>query len=237
MVEQTRRHAAVAALLGVPHLLLAVNKIDLVDYSEQVFAAIADRVLRYARRLGVHEITASRSPRRRRQRGGPVDADRLVRRAERARATWRPSDSHAADGFAELRFPVQYVIRPQTAELAPWASRTPDLTADYRGYAGQIAAGRVRVGDEVVVLPRGSHTTVIGIDTPDGALDLAVAGQSVILRLAGDIDVSRGDLIASTDAPPAPVREVAATVSWLADRELTVGARVLVQHGTSLTKG
>jgi sulfate adenylyltransferase subunit 1 len=139
--------------------------------------------------------------------------------------------------FAELRFPVQQVVRPQTAELAPWASRTPDLTADYRGYAGQIASGRVRVGDEVVVLPRGSHTTVVGIDTPDGALDLAVAGQSVILRLAADIDVSRGDLIASTDAPPAPVREVAATVSWLADRELEVGARVLVQHGTSLTKG
>jgi sulfate adenylyltransferase subunit 1 len=78
---------------------------------------------------------------------------------------------------------------------------------------------------------------VVGIDTPDGPLDLAVAGQSVILRLAEDIDVSRGDLIASVEAPPAPVREIAATVSWLADRELEAGARVLVQHGTSLTKG
>jgi sulfate adenylyltransferase subunit 1 len=110
------------------------------------------------------------------------------------------------------------------------------VDGDYRGYAGKIESGRVRPGDEVVVLPRGSHAVIEAIDTPDGPLDLAVAGQSVVMRLNTDIDVSRGDILAATDAPPAPTRDLPATVCWLAERELTVGARVLVQHGTSLTK-
>jgi sulfate adenylyltransferase subunit 1 len=88
----------------------------------------------------------------------------------------------------------------------------------------------------VVVVPRGSHALVEAIDTPDGPLDLAVAGQSVVIRLDGEIDVSRGDIIAATDAPPAPIRDLTATVCWLAERELSAGARVLLQHGTSLTK-
>ena len=88
----------------------------------------------------------------------------------------------------------------------------------------------------MVVLPRGSHAIVEAIDTPDGPLDLAVAGQSVVIRLNTDIDVSRGDILAATDAPPAPIRDLTATVCWLAERELTSGARVLVQHGTSITK-
>jgi sulfate adenylyltransferase subunit 1 len=237
VIEQTRRHLAVASLLRVPHVVLAVNKIDLVDYSEARFTEIATEFAQLARSLNVpdtHCIPVS-----------ATEGDNVAVRSTRMPWYDGPTvlgyletvDATPLTTFAELRFPVQQVVRPQTAELAPWASRTPGLTADYRGYAGQIASGRVRVGDEVVVLPRGSHTTVTGIDTPDGPLDLAVAGQSVILRLADDIDVSRGDLIASTDVPPVPVREVAATVSWLADRELTVGARVLVQHGTSLTKG
>lgn len=95
----------------------------------------------------------------------------------------------------------------------------------------------MRVGDEVVVLPRGSHAKVVAIDTADGPLEIAVAGQSVTLRLDTDIDISRGDILAATDAPPAPVRELSGTVCWLAEREVTVGARVLVQHGTALTKG
>ena len=110
------------------------------------------------------------------------------------------------------------------------------MNGDYRGYAGKIESGRVRPGDEVVVLPRGSHAVVEAIDTPDGPLDLAVAGQSVVIRLGTDVDISRGDIIAATDAPPAPIRDLSATVCWLAERELTVGARVLIQHGTSITK-
>ena len=119
---------------------------------------------------------------------------------------------------------------------APWAARAPQIIGDYRGYAGKIESGRVRPGDEVVVLPRGSHAIVEAIDTPDGPLDLAVAGQSVVIRLNTDIDVSRGDILAATDAPPALIRDLTETVCWLAERELTVGARVLLQHGTSITK-
>jgi sulfate adenylyltransferase subunit 1 len=137
---------------------------------------------------------------------------------------------------SEFRFPVQHVVRPQSAAPAPWAARAPKVDGDYRGYAGKIESGRIRVGEEVVVLPRGSHAVVEAIDTPDGPLEVAGAGQSVVLRLAQDVDVSRGDILAATDAPPAPVRDITATVCWLAERELNTGARVLVQHGTSVTK-
>ena len=144
-------------------------------------------------------------------------------------------DTRLAVG-SELRFPVQSVVRPQSAAPAPWASRAPSIDGDYRGYAGKVESGRVSVGEEIVILPRTAHATVEAIDTPDGPLETAVAGQSVVIRLNSDIDVSRGDILAATDAPPAPVREVTATVCWLAERELSVGARVLVQHGTALTK-
>lgn len=236
VVEQTRRHLAVASLLRVPHVVLVVNKIDLVDYSEEVFTKIATDFALLSRRLGVRDTHCI-----------PVSAtegDNVVTRSHRT--PWydgptvlgyleRVDDTPTAVG-ADFRFPVQYVIRPQSARPAPWADRVPGVDRDYRGYAGKIESGRVRVGDEVVVLPRGSHTTVEAIDTADGPLELAVAGQSVVIRLAADVDVSRGDILAGTDAPPAPQREVTATVCWLAERELTAGARVLVQHGTALTK-
>jgi sulfate adenylyltransferase subunit 1 len=110
------------------------------------------------------------------------------------------------------------------------------VDGDYRGYAGKVESGRIQVGDEIVVLPRSSHAVVEAIDTPDGPLQVAVAGQSVVLRLRSDLDVSRGDIFAAADAPPAPLRDLTATVCWLAERPLTVGARVLVQHGTAVTK-
>jgi sulfate adenylyltransferase subunit 1 len=236
VVEQTRRHLAVASLLRVPHVVLVVNKIDLVNYSEDAFTAIATDFALLARSLGVLETHCI-----------PVSAtegDNVVTRSHRTPWYDGPTllghlenidDTRLAVG-ADLRFPVQYVIRPQSAAHAPWAARAPEVDGDYRGYAGKIESGRVRPGDEVVVLPRGSHAVIEAIDTPDGPLDLAVAGQSVVMRLNTDIDVSRGDILAATDAPPAPTRDLPATVCWLAERELTVGARVLVQHGTSLTK-
>jgi sulfate adenylyltransferase subunit 1 len=236
VVEQTRRHLAVASLLRVPHVILVVNKIDLVDYSEAVFTAIATDFAILARSLGVadtHCIPVS-----------ATEGDNVVTRSTRTPWYDGPTvlgyletvdDTPLAVG-AEFRFPVQLVVRPQNAPLAPWAARTPTVDGDYRGYAGKIESGRVRVGEEIVVLPRGSHATIEAIDTPDGPLQIAVAGQSVVLRLTSDVDVSRGDILAATDAPPAPLREVTATVCWLAERELTVGARVLVQHGTAITK-
>jgi sulfate adenylyltransferase subunit 1 len=236
VVEQTRRHLAVASLLRVPHVVLVVNKIDLVDYAEDVFTAIATDFALLARSLGVLETHCI-----------PVSAtegDNVVTRSPRTPWYDGPTvlgylenidDTRLAVG-ADFRFPVQHVVRPQSASRAPWAARAPKVNGDYRGYAGKIESGRVRPGDEVVVLPRGSHAVVEAVDTPDGPLDLAVAGQSVVIRLGTDVDISRGDIIAATDAPPAPIRDLSATVSWLAERELTVGARVLVQHGTSITK-
>jgi sulfate adenylyltransferase subunit 1 len=236
VVEQTRRHLAVASLLRVPHVVLVVNKIDLVDFAEDAFVQVATEFAVLARSLGLpdtHCIPVS-----------ATEGDNVVSRSHRTPWYDGPTvlgylesvdDTYLA-ASSEFRFPVQHVVRPQSAAQPPWAASAPAVDGDYRGYAGKIESGRIRVGDEVVVLPRGSHTSVAGIDTPDGPLELAVAGQSVVLRLASDLDVSRGDLLASTDSPPAPRRDLAATVCWLAERELTVGARVLVQHGTAVTK-
>src|SRR4249919_970 len=236
VIEQTRRHLAVASLLRVPHVVLVVNKIDLVDYSEDVFTAIATDFALLARSLGALETYCI-----------PVSAtegDNVVARSHRTPWYDGPTvlsylenidDTWLAVG-QEFRFPVQHVVRPQSAAPAPWAARAPQVNGDYRGYAGKIESGRVRPGDELAVLPRGTHAVVEAIDTPDGPLDLAVAGQSVVIRLNAEVDVSRGDILAATDAPPAAIRELTATVCWLAERELTAGARVLVQHGTSITK-
>jgi sulfate adenylyltransferase subunit 1 len=123
-----------------------------------------------------------------------------------------------------LRFPVQYVIRPRTAGYS-----------DYRGYAGQVAAGVVSPGDAVVVLPGGHRSRVLRIDTADGPLDQAGTGRSVTLLLADDLDVSRGDLIAAAATPPRLTAELDATLCWLAERSLRAGARILVKHGTRTT--
>ncbi|ONI80060.1 sulfate adenylyltransferase [Saccharothrix sp. ALI-22-I] len=223
VIEQTRRHAAVLALLGVPRLVLAVNKIDLVDYDEVTFARIAKEFTAHATALGYAEHAVVEIP------VSALAGDNVVDRS--ANTPWYdgptllehletvPVDADPHD--APFRFPVQYVIRP----------RTPDHP-DYRGYAGQVAAGTVRVGDDVIVMPSGLRTTVTGIDTADGPLREAAAGQSVTLMLAHDVDISRGDLISTTAAPPRVTGEFEATVCWLSDKALTPGMRVLVKHGT-----
>jgi sulfate adenylyltransferase subunit 1 len=228
VVAQTRRHATVAALVGVRHLLLAVNKIDLVDYDEQVFRRIADEFASYATGLGISEVTAI-----------PISAlhgDNVVGRSERIGWYTGPSvlehlerldlsDAGAADGATGLRFPVQFVIRPRTAEHP-----------DYRGYAGRVAAGTVRPGDEIVVLPSGRRSTVVAVDTADGERPFARTGDSVTLLLADDLDISRGELITSAADAPEPVATFPATVTVLADRPLRAGARLLVRYGTTATR-
>ncbi|MGH3954723.1 MAG: sulfate adenylyltransferase subunit 1 [Mycobacterium sp.] len=222
VIEQTRRHAAVLALLGVPRLVLAVNKIDLVADSARIFEAISAEFNELTSSLGwkpesVVEIPVS-----------ALHGDNIATRSERTGFYSGPTlidhlesiPAHEESSNVGLRFPVQYVIRPRTAEYP-----------DYRGYAGQVAAGVVRVGDEVVISPAGQRTTVAGIDTADGPLEVAEAGRSVTLILADDVDASRGDLIASTDVPD-PVSEIEGTVCWLADKPLTAGARLLLKHGT-----
>ncbi|MGW0608283.1 sulfate adenylyltransferase subunit 1 [Streptomyces sp. NPDC002640] len=225
VVEQTRRHAAVAALLRVPHVVLAVNKMDLVDYAEPVFAKIAEELTAYASELGVPEITAI-----------PISAlagDNVVEPS--AHMDWYSGPtvlehletvpvSHDLTA-CHARFPVQYVIRPQSA-----------AHPDYRGYAGQIAAGAFRVGEQVTVLPSGRTSTIESIDALGEAVDLARAPQSVTVRLRDDVDIARGDLIAPLGSAPALSQDVTALVCHVADQPLSVGQRVLLKHTTRTVK-
>jgi sulfate adenylyltransferase subunit 1 len=223
VIEQTRRHAAVLALLGVPQLVLAVNKIDLVDYDEATFTVIAEEFATHAESLGYERGSVLAIP------VSALEGDNVATRS--ARTPWYSGPSlleHLEDvpvapdpHDSAFRFPVQYVIRPRTAEYL-----------DYRGYAGQIAAGTVRPGDEIVVLPQGLRSRVERIDTADGPLAEAGAGTSVTLLLADDIDISRGDLIAAADRPPRVTDEITGTLCWLSSKPLKTGARVLVKHGT-----
>jgi sulfate adenylyltransferase large subunit len=226
VVEQTRRHASLSALLRVPHLVLAVNKMDLVGWDRAVFDGIVADFTAFAARLDLPDVTAV-----------PLSAlhgDNVVDRS--ASTPWYDGptllehleqvDVDRDEAHARgARFPVQYVIRPMSTERP-----------DYRGYAGTLAAGRLRRGDEVVVLPSGRRTTVAGIDTFDGELDEAVAGSAVTVRLADEVDVSRGDLLAAADDAPAPVSTLEATVCWMADAPLVPGRRLLVKHTTRTVK-
>uniref|UniRef100_UPI0037BF0AB7 sulfate adenylyltransferase subunit 1 n=1 Tax=Cellulomonas palmilytica TaxID=2608402 RepID=UPI0037BF0AB7 len=221
VLEQTRRHATVAALLGVPHVLLAVNKMDLVDFDEAVFRSIAEDFSAYAAGLGLPDVLAV-----------PVSAlagDNVVDRSTRTPwydgptllehlETVPVSDARADD---DLRLPVQVVIRPRTAEHP-----------DYRGYAGRIASGTVRVGDALTVLPSGKTSVVTGIDTFDGPLAEASAGHSVTVRLADELDISRGDVLVPTGASVTLGQDLVGTVCWLSERRSVLGARLLVRIGT-----
>jgi len=223
VIEQTRRHAAVLALLGVPRLVLAVNKIDLVGYDEAIFTVIAEEFAEHAESLGYERGSVLAIP------VSALQGDNVASKSERTPWYTGPSllehleevpvapDPHDS----AFRFPVQYVIRPRTPEYP-----------DYRGYAGQIAAGTVRPGDEIVVLPQGIRSRIERIDTADGPLEEAGAGTSVTLLLTDDIDISRGDLIAAADNPPEITDEITGTLCWLSSKPLKTGARVLVKHGT-----
>ncbi|OZM74280.1 sulfate adenylyltransferase [Amycolatopsis antarctica] len=222
VVEQTRRHAAVLALLGVPRLVLAVNKIDLLDYDEGAFSVIAKEFTAHAASLGYAAGSVLAVP------VSALHGDNVASRSDRT--PWysgptllehleRVPVAPDPDGDP-FRLPVQYVIRPRTAEHP-----------DYRGYAGQVAAGTIRPGDRVVVLPQGLPTTVRRVDTADGPLDEAGPGSSVTVLLDDDIDIARGDLIASADRPPVLTDELTAAVCWLSSTPLRAGAKVLVKHG------
>ncbi len=224
VVEQTRRHLNVAALLGVRHVILGVNKIDLVDYDEATFRAIEAEFNEVAARLGITDSVVI-----------PISAlkgDNVVERS--TNMDWYegptvldtletvPVATGRADDL-DLRFPIQYVIR--------------EHATDYRGYAGRVKAGHVAVGDEVT-LPGGRTSTVTAIDTTDGPLgsdEAARAGDSVVLRLADDIDLARGDLIAGSQRPE-EVREFGATAVVLTDKELRAGQMVKLRYGAALVK-
>ena len=227
VITQTRRHAAVLALLGVPRLVLAVNKIDLVEDPAGTYAEIVAELARMTRALGWADEAVQAIP------VSALHGDNVVTRSERTPYYHGPTllehleqvPTDAEPHRVGLRFPVQYVIRPRTAEHP-----------DYRGFAGQVAAGTVSPGDPVVVLPSGTRTTVLRVDTADGELASAETGRSVTLVLADEVDASRGDLLASPDDAPRAVTELDATVCWLAELPLRPGARLLLKHGTRTTQ-
>ncbi|MDQ1696171.1 MAG: bifunctional enzyme CysN/CysC, partial [Frankiaceae bacterium] len=224
IVEQSRRHAFIASLLRVPHLVLCVNKMDLVDYDEAVFERIRNEFRQFATKLDIGDLTFI-----------PVSAllgDNVVHRS--ANMPWYDGSSllhhleevHIASdrNLIDARFPVQYVIRPQ--------HQTNRDLHDYRGYAGQVAGGVFKPGDDVVVLPSGLATTIESIDTADGPVDEAFSPMSVTIRLSDDVDVSRGDMICRPHNQPRVTQDVSAMVCWLSDQPLSVRGMYAIKHTT-----
>ncbi len=221
MLEQSRRHAFIASLLRIPHMVVTVNKMDLVGWDEDVYRSIVQDFSDFASRLDIHDLAFV-----------PVSAlhgDNVVQPSDHMpwyRGT--PLLQHLEDVFIasdrnliDVRFPIQYVVRPMS-----------DAHHDYRGYAGQVAGGVVRPGDEVLVLPSGLTTTVSAIDTFDGPVEEAFAGMSVILRLADELDVSRGDMICRPGNHPTVGQEIEAMVCWLSERPLNPGGKYALKHTT-----
>jgi bifunctional enzyme CysN/CysC/sulfate adenylyltransferase subunit 1 len=214
VIEQTRRHSYITAILETPHVVYAVNKMDLVDFAEERFDEIARELAELTSQLGLHDETAI-----------PVSAlkgDNVVERTDAMPWYAGPTllehletvEIFGDRNTQDRRFPVQWVIRPMA-----------DDHHDYRGYAGRVASGIWRAGDEVVVLPSGLRSKVASVDAAGEVLEDALPGQSVTIRLEDDVDVSRGDLLADPDQPPVTAREVTARVSWMSERPLEERAR------------
>ncbi len=221
VIEQTRRHSYLAAILGIPHVVVAVNKMDLAGFSEQRFREIEQELRETSERLGLRDVHVI-----------PMSAlrgDNVVERGEGM--PWYDGatllehlETVEIAGDRDLdhrRFPVQWVIRPIS-----------DEHHDYRGYAGQVAGGVWSAGDEVVVLPSGRRTSVASVETADGPLEVAVPGMSVTIRLADDIDVSRGDMLADPEQAPTVARELEATVCWMAEKPLEPRTKLAIKHTT-----
>jgi bifunctional enzyme CysN/CysC len=226
LVEQSKRHAFIASLLHVPHLVACVNKMDLVEWDQETFDAIMADLAAYGRRLALPELH-----------GIPMSAlngDNVVERSDAAPwydgpplLEYLEAIDVAADRqvFDEARLPVQWVVRPHD-----------DAHHDYRGHAGQIVAGALRVGDEVVILPDGGRSRIAQLDTFDGPVDEAFAPMSVTALLEDDLDVARGDVLCAADAPAQVARDLQADVCWLAEQPARPSARYLVKHTTRTTR-
>ena len=221
LVEQSRRHAFLVSLLRVPHLVLAVNKMDLVDYDQGVYDAIHAEFTAFAAKLDIGDLTVI-----------PISAlrgDNIVTRS--AAMPWYDGPSllhhlenvHVASdrNLIDARFPVQYVIRPQSEQYP-----------DYRGYAGTVAGGVLKPGDEVVVLPSGLTSRIASIDTADGPVTEAFAPMAVTVRLEDNLDVSRGDMICRPHNAPAVVQDVDAMVCWMSETPLRLGQKLALKHTT-----
>jgi bifunctional enzyme CysN/CysC len=280
VLEQSKRHAFISALLGIPHLVVAVNKMDLVGYSQERFEELTRDFESFAEKLGArsegNRVADPADPAMAADTGsgrqtGPsltyipisaLEGDNVVDRS--SRMSWYEDPTllelleevevaydHPYD--TQARFPVQWVIRPSNGPLPTdprlsnsrlptdpiSANGIPVRTAaeelergDYRGYAGQLASGALRVGEEVVALPSGLRTRIAAIDSYEGELDEALAPMSVTLRLEDELDVSRGELICRSEEAPTVSRELRADVCWLNERPLRAGGRYVIKHTT-----
>ncbi|MEG9227725.1 sulfate adenylyltransferase subunit 1 [Aeromicrobium sp. Sec7.5] len=221
LTEQSRRHAVLLSLLRVPHLVLAINKMDLVDFSEDVFRNIHAEFTQFATKLNIPDLEVI-----------PISAlqgDNVVNRSEHTPWYAGPTLMHhlehvhvASDrDLVDVRFPVQYVVRPKS-----------DEHHDYRGYGGMVAGGVLKPGDEVIVLPSGMTSRIAGIDLFDREVDQAFPPMSVTIRLEDDVDVSRGDMIARVNNAPEPSQDIDAMVSWMTTKPLVNGQKLAIKHTT-----
>jgi bifunctional enzyme CysN/CysC len=219
VVAQSKRHAFISSLLAIPHVVVCVNKMDLVDFDEGVFDAIVEDFDRFAARLEMSDVTFI-----------PISAllgDNVVERSQAMPWYQGPpllyhlEHVHIASdrNLIDVRFPVQWVVRPQSKSVA-----------DYRAYAGQVAGGVIRPGDEVVVLPAGKRSTVAAIDTYDGPAQEAFPPMSVALRLSDDIDVSRGSMIVRTHNQPTVSKSFESLLCWMSEQPLDPRRRYVVKH-------
>jgi sulfate adenylyltransferase subunit 1 len=225
VIEQTRRHSIIASLLQIKHIIVCVNKMDLVNFSQESFESIKADYIKFAKDLKVPDIKFI-----------PISAllgDNVVDPSEnmlwykgdtllRTLETVNIDEDH---NFTDGRFPVQYVIRPHTTEFH-----------DYRGYGGRVEGGVLKPGDEVVALPSNIKTKIKSIDTLTGPLEEALPSMSVTLLLEDNIDISRGDMIVKADSMPKNSQEMELMVCWLAEKKLQPGGKYLVKHTTKETK-
>ncbi|MFI5160917.1 MAG: sulfate adenylyltransferase subunit 1 [Sphingobacteriales bacterium] len=225
VIEQTIRHSFLVSLLGLPQVVVAVNKMDMVDFSEEVFDNIVEDFKKLAGKVGLNNVTYI-----------PVSAlkgDNIVYPS--VRMPWFKGDSLLAhletveipvDTQSDhARFPVQWIIRPQTDELH-----------DYRGYAGRVASGSFRVNDKVTVLPSGFQSTVSQIELADQEPDVALAGMSVTIHLADEIDISRGDILVSSNNQPVTSQQIEADLCWMDTKALDTTHTYFIQHNSKLTR-
>ncbi|MDO8293004.1 MAG: sulfate adenylyltransferase subunit CysN [Gallionella sp.] len=225
VLVQTRRHTYLASLVGIPHIVLAVNKMDMVDYSEARFNEICTEYLAFAAQLGLHNITCL-----------PLSAlvgDMLVDRGDNLNWYQGATLMELLENVeidhdvntTDFRYPVQWVCRPQTDEYH-----------DFRGFMGRIEAGEVSVGDEITVLPSGRTSKVKEIVTYDGNLQTAYAPQSIAITLTDEIDISRGDMFVKADYLPTVAKEFEAMLCWLSETPLDKNRKYLVKHTTRTAK-
>ena len=221
VVEQTRRHSFIASLLGIKHLIVAINKMDLVDYREDDYEKIKKQYESFSSKLGIPDI-----------RFIPLSAligDNVVNKSENmpwyegGTLLYTLENVHISNdyNFVDVRFPVQYVVRPQS-----------DTHRDYRGYAGRVAGGVLKPGDEVVVLPSGFPTRIKAIDSMHGPLNEAFPPMSVTIRLEDEIDISRGDMIVKPQNRPTVSQDLELMICWMNDKPLTPNGKYIIRHTT-----